>query len=184
MRTRVLLSAIFLLLSASAAVAQSGGGPQSAQPQTKNPDRVHRDEKDESNFPAEVLKKMEIARMESAHKKVLEDVDKLSELADEIARSYGERKKFSAEDAKKLGSIEKFAKRVLASAGGEETDLKPDAGGQITIADAIDKLTAAASSIKKEMRAETRFVVSATVIANSNEVIGLARFLRHNQKAN
>jgi len=33
------------------------------------------------------------------------------------------------------------------------------------------------------MKAETRFVVSAIVIANSNEVISLARLIRHAQKA-
>lgn len=180
MRGRFLLLAIFILLCAPGALAQSGESPVS-QTENKNPDKFHKEH--DTDFPNEMLKKMEIARRESEHKKVLEDVEKLSDLTGEIAKNYGERKKVSAEDVKKLGAIEKLAKRVLTSAGGEEVDDNPGAAGNMTVTVAIDKLSTAAASIRKEMKAETRFVVSASVIANSNEVISLARFIRHNQKA-
>jgi hypothetical protein len=44
-------------------------------------------------------------------------------------------------------------------------------------------MSVAAANIQKSMKVQTRFVVSATVIANSNEVISLAQFIRHSIKA-
>ncbi len=177
---RFLLLAICLLLAAPAPAQQTQSPI--GQSDIRNPEKSQKDKDHDINIPDEMLKKMEIERRESEHKKVLEDVDKLSDLTDEISKSYGERKKISAQDVKKLGTIEKLAKHVLASAGGEEVDDKPGAAG-MTLADAVEKLNAAAASIKKDVKAETRFVVSAVVIANSNEVISLARFIRHSQKA-
>jgi len=107
----------------------------------------------------------------------------LSKLSDEIAKGYGERKRLSSDDLKKLGTIEKLAKRVLTHAGGEEFDPKSDSTEHLLLPQAIDMLSTTAANIRKEMTAETRFVVSATVIANSNEVISLCRFIRRPKKA-
>jgi hypothetical protein len=52
------------------------------------------------------------------------------------------------------------------------------------IPQAIEMLSTSVANIKKEMSAETRYVVSATVIANSNEVINLSRFIRRAKKTN
>jgi len=54
----------------------------------------------------------------------------------------------------------------------------------LTLAEAVDKLSACSGEIKKDMKAETRFVVSASVIAKSNEVIHLARFIKRSRKSN
>jgi hypothetical protein len=136
-------------------------------------------EDDQDGFTQDMRIKMAIARAEIDHKKLLEDVEKLSNLSSEIAKGYDEHKRLSADDLKKLGTIEKLARHVLTNSGGDEVDQKSD---QMPLGDAIDKLNSTAASIKKEMTAETRFVVSATVIANSNEVISLARFIKQ-QKA-
>jgi hypothetical protein len=178
---RGFLFALFILLSAPAVTAQSARPAKP--PETKTPDKFPTDDEQEVGLPQDMRVKMAIARAEGEHKKVLEDVEKLSDLSGEIARGYGERKRLSTDDVKKLSTIEKLAKHVLSNAGGEEFDEKYDTVENISLADALDKLSNAAAKIKKEMTAETRFVVSATVIANSNEVISLARFIRH-QKAN
>lgn len=179
MMLRVFCLFAFILLSLSA-TAQTR--PAVKPPEGKIPDKFPTDADQEGGPPWDMRAKMAIARAEGEHKKVLEDVEKLSNLSGEIARGYGERKQLSADDMRKLGTIEKLAKRVLTSAGGEEVDQKPDTDERMPLADAIDKLSATAANIKKEVTAETRFVVSATVIANSNEVISLARFIRR-QKA-
>ena len=66
--------------------------------------------------------KMAIARAEENHKKFIDDVEKLSDLSDEVARGYGERKQLTSDDVKKLGTIEKLAKRILTHAGGDEVE--------------------------------------------------------------
>jgi len=179
---RFLLLAIFILLFASAAAGQSTR-PAIRPAETKTPDKYPDEGQEVSHLPDDMRIKMAIARAEEDHKNILEDVEKLSNLSVEIARGYGERKRLSSDDLKKLGNIEKLAKRVLTHAGGEEVDEKSNEIEHMPLADAIDLLNTTAANIRKEMTAETRFVVSATVIANSNEVIGLSRFIRRAKKA-
>jgi len=169
------LLVIFGLIFAFAAAAQT---PR-AEPKpsvSKYPDEGQ----EATHLPDEMRVKMAIARAEEDHKKVLEDVEKLSNLSGEIARGYGEHQQLSSDDMRKLGAIEKLAKRVLTQSGGEEVDEKKIE--HMALADAIDLLSATVANIRKEMTAETRFVVSATVIAHSNEVIGLSRFIRRAKK--
>jgi hypothetical protein len=179
---RFLLLAIFILLFASAASGQNTR-PAIKPAETKTPDKYPDDEQETSRLPEEMRVKMAIARAEEDHKKVLEDVEKLSNLSIEVARGYGEHKQLSADDLKKLGTIEKLAKRVLTQSGGEEVDPKSDESERMPLPAAIDLLSTTVANIKKEMTAETRFVVSATVIARSNEVINLSRLIRRAGKA-
>lgn len=183
MFARLLLLAISILLSASAILAQSAR-PSIRPSETKPPDKYPGEEQDGSRLPDDMRIKMAIARAEEDHKKVLEDVEKLSDLSDEVVRCYGERKQLSSDDFKKLGTIEKLAKRILEHAGGEEVDSKSNSTEHMLIPQAIDMLSATVANIKKEMSAETRYVVSATVIANSNEVINLTRFIKRAKKTN
>lgn len=176
------LLAIFILLFASAAAGQSTR-PVIRPAETKTPDKYPDDGQEVSHLPDDMRVKMAIARAEEDHKKVLEDVEKLSNLSGEIARGYGERKRLSSDDLKKLSTIEKLAKRVLTQSGGEEVDPKSDSTEHMLLPQAIDMLSTTVANIRKEMTAETRFVVSATVIANSNEVINLSRFIRRAKKA-
>lgn len=196
MRRRFLLFAVFILSytfgsyafglyssssHSSTAFAQSTSTtPRTSDNKTRG--RLHRDDDQEGSLPDDMRIKMAIAREENEYKKTLDDVDKLSGLSEEVAKGYVEHKQLSADDVKKLNTIEKLAKRVLNHAGGEEVGDKSGSADHLAISDAIDKLNAAAAKIKKDMKAETRFVVSAVVIANSNEVINLARLIRHTQK--
>jgi len=125
--------------------------------------------------------RMAVERAESDHRKILVDVDKLNELSSDVARGYHERGKLSEEEIKKLGTIEKLAKHVLSHALGDEVEDKSPQ--PLTLAEAMDRLKDAAANIKKTMKAETRFEVSAVVIANSNELISLAHFIKrtHNK---
>lgn len=187
MRRRIPLFVFFILLyilglySFAAFAQTTSSTPRSAD--TKSRTRIHKNDDQEVTLPEDMRIKMAIAREENEYKKTLEDVEKLSGLSEEVARDYVERKKLSTVEMKKLNTIEKLAKRVLSHAGGEEVGDKSGSIEHLALADAIDKLNAAAASIRKDMKAETRFVVSATVIANSNEVINLARLIRHTQKA-
>jgi hypothetical protein len=182
MVARFLVLAISILLFSSAAIAQSTR-PAIRPTEPRTADRYPDDEQDPSRLPDDMRIKMAIARAEENHKKFIDDVEKLSDLSDEVARGYGERKRLTSDDVKKLGNIEKLAKRILSHAGGDEVDPPQDSLDQMVVADAIEALNTTASKIRKEMTGETRFVVSATVIANSNEVINLSRFIRRAKKA-
>jgi hypothetical protein len=158
---------------------------QNQQPPLKPPDRRSSDRNEDqeiSHLPEDMRVKMAIARAEEDHKKILEDVEKLTTLSGEVSKGFEARKQLSSDDIRKLGTIEKLAKRVLNQSGGEEVDQKSEELERMPLAQAIDLLNATAEKIKKQMTAETRFVVSATVIAESNEMIGLTRAIRRAKK--
>jgi hypothetical protein len=176
---RFLSFALFIFLMTLGAAAAQESRPANPTPDTKTHAKFPKDTEQENNLPEDMRIKMAITRAEDEHKKVLEDVEKLSDMSSEIAKGYGERKRLSSDDIKKLSTIEKLAKHVLSNAGGDEVEQKPDSFDHMPLADAVDRLSNTALNIKKEVTTGTRFGVSATVIANSNEVISLARFIRH-----
>ncbi|HWN99383.1 MAG TPA: hypothetical protein VNS63_08950 [Blastocatellia bacterium] len=176
---RLLWLSVWLILSSFAAVAQTKPQP------SPDPPRKVRDEhwqnSPDSGLPDEMRKRMEVERAETDHRKILEDVDKLNELSSEVARGYHERGKLSNEDLKRVTTIEKLAKHVLNHTLGDEVEDKSQK--PLTMAEAVDQMKTAAGNIKQTMKAETRFEVSAVVIANSNEVINLVHFIKrsHNK---
>lgn len=173
---KVLLAVILLACLAVAAAAQQSKG---AKP--PDPDEQSDPFSQLEHLPAEMRKRMARERAENEHRKVLEDVKKLDDLSSEVVREYRERGKLSPEEMKKITQIEKLAKRILSGVGGNEVEDKGETP-PVSIAEALDQLNTAVTSIRKSMMTETRFVVSAMVIANSNEVINLAQFIRRNQK--
>jgi DNA repair protein RadC len=175
MQKNTLLLAIVILLTVLDVAGQTG------RPMGSPPEKPSGDQGPEINLPEEMRVRMANERAENEHKKVLEDVEKLNQLSDEVAKNYGEHKHISPADITKLRTIEKLAKRVLTHSLGEETGDKDGSTERLPVPDAIDKLKNDAANIEKDMKTATRFVVSATVIANSNEVINLARLIR--QKA-
>jgi hypothetical protein len=171
-----------LLLSTIVLAQQPSQGSRSS---SSNPNNTFPGSSDqEINLPDEMRSRLIIERLEGEHKKFVEDVKKLDELSSEVTRSFIERKLLSSEDLKKLGSIEKLARRILSHAGGNQVDDKSDDSSQIPLNEAIEKLNVAVAGIKKVALTETRHVVSAAVIGNSNEIIDLTRAMRRSQKQN
>jgi hypothetical protein len=179
----LLLLTIFTLLFAVSAAAQSNKPvfPRSEDPLARPKDRPKNSEQ-ELSLPEEMRIRLAIERADSEYRKAMEDAEKLNDLSEEVAKIYRERGHLSAEEIKKLGTIEKLAKRILNQAGGDEVDDKAAKTEQKSLADAVDQLSSTAAKIKDNMKTQTRFVVSAAVIASSNEVINLAQYLRRAQK--
>jgi hypothetical protein len=182
------LLVVLILFISGAAAAQTRPANPAQRPTTspRMPTRVEPQSRGgdmQINLPEEMRVRMEIERAEGEHRKILEYVGKLSDLSAEVSSKFREGGKLSEAEVKKLSAIEKLAKRILSHAGGSEVD--EDAGRQsVSVAEAIEQLSAAADKIKKEMTAETRFVVSASVIASSNDIINLAQLIRRVQKQN
>jgi hypothetical protein len=175
-----------LLLALLPVTASSQSNPPISKPDRPTTSNVSGDRGDgadqEVNLPAEMRIRLAIERAEGEHRKVLEDVKKLSDLSNEVFSAYHDRARLTSDDMKKLTNIEKLAKKVLAHAGGNEVDDKSTDIEDIPLADAIDHLNTAASKIKNDMTSETRHIVSASVIASSNEVIHLSQLIRRRQK--
>jgi hypothetical protein len=133
-------------------------------------------------LPDEMRSRMEIERQEKEYQKLVDSANQLSDLSDSVAKAYKERPVLTAEEVKKLASIEKLARHILTESGGEEVSEKTGEEGPVSVAEAIDKLTATAADVKKCVNTQTRFVVSANVIANSNDLIHLAQYIRRKQK--
>jgi hypothetical protein len=120
--------------------------------------------------------RMLIARRENEYKKVMESVDQLNDLSEQVATRFRRDGRLVETDLKLMGQIEKLARQVLSHAGGETVQEKEDK--KPTVGEAVDLIAAEAAKIKRDMTAETRFVVSAAVIASSNQVINLSRYVR------
>jgi uncharacterized alpha-E superfamily protein len=170
----------FLLLLPMAALGQN------PKPDLKPPlppvDAARGNPEQEPNLPEDMRIRMAIERAEDEHRKILESAKQLGELSDSLAKYYHEHGQLSAEEVKKLSAIEKLARRILNHAGGEEFD-RSDQPQPTSLRDAIDRIKAAAESIRKSIATQTRFVVSASTIADSNEIIHLTQYIRHAQKA-
>ena len=182
---KMLLPTLFVALLPLAAAAQGTPpvkqAPRPAQPPIVSGDRDESSDQ-ESNLPEEMRIRMAIERAEGEHKKVLEDVQKMSDLSAEVSTAYGDRAQLSPDDVKKLSTIEKLAKRILTHAGGSEVDDKSPNTESLSLADAVHHMCAAVTRIKNDMAAQTRHVISAIVIASSNEVITMTHLIRRKQK--
>ena len=139
-------------------------------------------EQEGPNLPSEMNTRILIEREENAHRKILETANQVGDLTSEIHKDYVERGNLSDGDFKKLNTVEKLAKRILDHVGGERVDERAANNEELSMASAVEHLSTTGASIKKNIITNTRFVVSASVIADSNELIHLAQFIRRAQK--
>ena len=175
---------LVLLLTTQAGSSAPSSKPKPMQPSPSDRALQPQDVGQEGpTLPPEMSSRLAIERAEDEHRKILETANQVGDLTAEIRQRYTERGNLSGDDIKKLGTVEKLAKRILEHAGGEvvnEAEGKPE---QISLASALEQLSTAGASVKKSICTNTRFVVSASIIADSNEIIHLAQFIRHVQKA-
>ena len=178
MATRLLWLSVWLILCSFAVAAKAYEPQQSKDPPGKAREDPWNNGQD-SAVPEDMRLRMAMERAESDHRKILGEVDRLHELSSDVARGYQEHGKLSSDDLKKVTTIEKLAKRVLNHALGDE--VTDDSPKQLTLAEAVDRLNTVAAKINKTMKGESRFEVSAVVIADSNEVIRLANIIKRAQ---
>ena len=182
---KVLLPILFVVSLPLAAAAQGTPAPKTPA-RSSSPPIVIGDRDDgsdqESNLPEEMRIRMAIERADGEHRKILEDVKRMSDLTAEVSTAYVDRSQLSSDDVKKLSTIEKLAKRILTHAGGSEVDDKSHDTESLSLGDAVHHMCAAVTRIKTDMIAQTRHVISAIVIASSNEVITMTHLIRRKQK--
>lgn len=138
---------------------------------------------DAPTLPDEMRTKMELDRVNAEHKKLVDNAKELGALSSDIEKAYKQSSRLGPDEYKKLGSIEKLAKRILSDCGGTEVSAKEEVDDRPTIADAVSQLSTTAADVEKKITAETRFEVSYGVITDSNAVIRLAQYLRRRRQA-
>jgi hypothetical protein len=139
-------------------------------------------EQQDVSLPEEMKTRMEIERADKEHQKLVDSAKQMGDLSAEIAKSFKETSRLDAQAVKKLASIEKLARKILSDSGGEQTNDKSDQDEKMTVAEAVDRLNAASADVATSISKSTRFVVSAAVISNSNQVIHLAQYIRRAEK--
>jgi len=139
-------------------------------------------EQQDVSLPEEMKSRMEIERANKEHQKLVDSAKQMGELSAEVAKSFKETSKLDSQELKKLASIEKLARKILSDSGGEQTNDKWESEEKLTLAEAVDRLNTASADVAASISKGTRFVVSAVVISNSNEVIHLAQYIRRAEK--
>ena len=182
MANRFILPIAFVLLAASSAAAQATTPkpPALPPPAVGYPDNGGQEH---THMPEDMRVRMEIARADADYKKTLDDADRLSSLSTEVSQVFRDTGKLAGDDLKKVGTIEKLAKRILSQAGGGEVDDRSSDLQGKPLGDTVEQMNAAADKVQKCIKEQTRFVVSATVISNANEIIHLAQHIRRTLKA-
>ncbi|HEU4596486.1 MAG TPA: hypothetical protein VFS10_15225 [Pyrinomonadaceae bacterium] len=125
----------------------------------------------------EIIRRAEIKHAEEQHQEMVERADETVELAGELHAAFQTSKALNREDLKKLERMEKLARKIRGSAGGDDDKLAlketpPHLGA------AVELLNEISSELKKGVSKTSRLVVSGAVIERSNELIELIRFIR------
>ncbi|MGH9827153.1 MAG: hypothetical protein ACREDR_28330, partial [Blastocatellia bacterium] len=114
---------VFLLVLALAPPAVLGQAPLPGQ-QPGMPPASSNPRQEAPVLPDEMRTKMEIERADTEHKKLLDSARELGTLSSDVEKAYKQSSKLGAGEYKKLGSIEKLAKRILSDCGGMEVSGK------------------------------------------------------------
>jgi hypothetical protein len=176
----ILLMSVLLSSSMVFAQNQSPGEKFPIPPAGGNGGRSKQDDPG-ANLPEEMRSRMAIEREERDYQKLVDSANQLSDLSADVAKLYKQSSGLTPEQVRKLASIEKLARHVLSESGGEEVTEKIEQD-HLSVPEAVDKLATTAADVKKCVATQTRFVVSATVIANSNDIIHLAQYIRRARK--
>jgi len=172
---RVLL---LLLTSSLFLLCAEGSAQTKADAQDKRPGVPSQKEELDLGSPAEeILQRAQIKHEEDTHKEMVERAGEMAHIGDEILNSFEHSKSLSRDDLKKLDRMEKLARKIRSNAGAsdDEGDLQESPGH---IEDAVKRLAEIADTLKKNVEKTSRLVISASVIKNSNELIGLIRRIK------
>lgn len=126
----------------------------------------------------EILLRAKIKHEEDSHKEVVERAGEMAHIGGEILDSFNKTQSLSSEDLKKLDRMEKLARKIRSNAGASE-DVEESEDSPNQLANAVKRLAEVSNTLNKNVQKTSRLVISAAVIKNSNEVIGLIRRIKN-----
>ncbi|MCG3161504.1 MAG: hypothetical protein JMDDDDMK_02687 [Acidobacteria bacterium] len=163
MNLRIPLLILCLLFIAPAVWAQTAGA---GDPPAEDQNETMRD----------TLKRMQIKREESEHKKILDKGAQIKLDAEDLAKEAANNHLPRAAD-KKLREIEKAARQIRSEfgGGGDDSPLDPMPNG---LDDALKSLNDASERLNKHLSKTSRQVISVTVVEVATEITQLVKVLR------
>lgn len=170
-----LIILVMLLLLTTSATGQTGRNLPDAQSSSSSSSSQ---QTPGMGSPAEeIIHKAEIRHAEEAYQEMVERADETAQLGRQLQNAFQSAKVLNREDLKKLERMEKLARKIRGSAGGDEDKLAlketpPHLG------DAFVRLADISDELKKGVGKTSRLVISGTVIERSNELIELIRYIR------
>lgn len=170
-----LLTSSLILLCAEAS-AQIKADAQNDRP--GDPSQTRKPDASDLGSPAEeIIQRAQIKHEEEEHKELVERAGEMAQIGDEILNSFEHSKSLSRDDLKKLDRMEKLARKIRSNAGAsDDPEDAQDSPGHIE--EAVKQLAEISDTLKKNLEKTSRFVISASVIKNSNELIGLIRRIK------
>jgi hypothetical protein len=133
-------------------------------------------EEEQNETMRDTLKRMQIKREESEHKKLLEKGEQIKLEAENLAKvAVGGHLPRAVE--KKLREIEKSARNIRSDFGGAGDDNALESLPN-NLDDALKQLNEASERLNKHLSKTSRRVVSITVIEVANEIAQLVKILR------
>lgn len=134
-----------------------------------------------ANTPGALEEEMRVKRaIKGAEKEYQQNVDRardLSVLGEAMNTSFKQKSSLGRDDIKKLEKAEKLAKAIRNAAGGSEDDNEMEQPPK-DLAGALSKFAEVAESLKKNVEATPKHVVSTGVIDEANVILELARIVR------
>ena len=174
MTRHLIISAVLICLGYTAAAAQT---PSALPPGGRDPsgrDDMHNPVQDQHQ---ELLKELEIKRAEGTHKQNVERAKESAQLSTELRDSYAQQKTLSQSDLKKLSRLEKLARQLRSDSGGS-ADEEPLKEPPKDLSATLSRLATLTDDLRKGVEKTPRQVVSASLIAQTNELIELIKVAR------
>jgi hypothetical protein len=125
----------------------------------------------------EILLRAQIKHEEDSHKEIVERAGEMAQMGEQILDSYNKSQSLSRDDLKKLDRMEKLARKIRSSAGASD-DAEESQDPPNQVAAAVKRLAEVSDALNKNVQKTSRLVISAAVIKNSNELIGLIRRIK------
>lgn len=135
----------------------------------------------------EAMAKRAIDQRRKEYETMLKRGDEAVEIVEKLSASIEHKSVLSAEDKKNLSNLEKLVKRIRSDLGGRDDGIDNLAAPDDDSADekvpsdlkeAFVFLKNRTKELVDELKATSRFSISASAIKSTNSVIRLARFLR------
>jgi len=122
----------------------------------------------------EMLRRAQIKHEEDSHKELVERAGEMAQIGNEILDSFNKSKSLSRDDLKKLERMEKLARKIRSSAGASDDEEESEKSPGL-LEEAVKRLAEVSDILNKNVQKTSRLVISAAVIKNSNELLGLIR---------
>lgn len=123
----------------------------------------------------ETLARNRVALAEKEHRDMINAASEMNYLAKTLFKALQGQCQVSSDDQKKIEKIEKLAKKIRSEQGASGSDLanKPE-----SLFSALDRLQKATKEIEEESHKVNRHSISAVLVEQTNEVLGLVKEIK------